>query len=48
MASKFCSSYPQKCDEIDSVHLLLTNEDCVFEVKWKPRADGVVPISDFY
>ncbi|CAK90761.1 unnamed protein product (macronuclear) [Paramecium tetraurelia] len=48
MAQKFCSSYPQKCDEIDSVHLMLTNEDCVFEVKWKPRADGVVPISDFY
>ncbi|CAD8148807.1 unnamed protein product [Paramecium pentaurelia] len=48
MAQKFCCSYPQKCDEIDSVHLMLTNEDCVFEVKWKPRADGVVPISDFY
>ncbi|CAD8052154.1 unnamed protein product [Paramecium sonneborni] len=48
MAQKFCSSYPQKFDEIDSVHLMLTNEDCVFEVKWKPRADGVVPISDFY
>ncbi|CAD8048511.1 unnamed protein product [Paramecium sonneborni] len=48
MAQKFCSSYPQKFDEIDSVHLLLTNEECLFEVKWKPRTDGVVPISDFY
>ncbi|CAD8049706.1 unnamed protein product [Paramecium sonneborni] len=48
MTQKYCYSYPQFGDEIESVYLILTSEDCLFEIKWKTRSDGVKPISDFY
>ncbi|CAD8158872.1 unnamed protein product [Paramecium octaurelia] len=48
MTKKYCNAYPQSGDEIDSVQLILTQEDCIFEIKWKSRFDGVQPISDFY
>ncbi|CAD8134133.1 unnamed protein product [Paramecium octaurelia] len=48
MTQKYCNAYPQIGDEIDSVHLILTQEDCLFEIKWKSRSDGVQPNSDFY
>ncbi|CAD8143414.1 unnamed protein product [Paramecium pentaurelia] len=48
MTQKYCNAYPQSGDEIDSVNLILTQDDCLFEIKWKCRSDGVQPISDFY
>ncbi|CAK72201.1 unnamed protein product (macronuclear) [Paramecium tetraurelia] len=48
MTQKYCNAYPQSGDEIDSVQLILTQEDCIFEIKWKSRSDGLQPISDFY
>ncbi|CAD8050976.1 unnamed protein product [Paramecium sonneborni] len=48
MTQKYCFAYPQFGDEIESVNLILTQEDCLFEIKWKTRTDGTKPISDFY
>lgn len=49
MSSKIQLAHPQKSDEIESVHLILTDEQCAFEVRWKPRnGTGVVPLSDYY
>ncbi|CAD8053827.1 unnamed protein product [Paramecium primaurelia] len=48
MTQKYCNAYPQIGDEIDSVQLILTQEDCLFEIKWKSRSDGIQPNSDFY
>lgn len=49
MSSKIQLAHPQKSDEIESVHLIITDEQCAFEVRWKPRnGTGVVPLSDYY
>ncbi|CAD8136173.1 unnamed protein product [Paramecium octaurelia] len=48
LTQKVTQHYANQDDKLAMIKLQITEDNCVFQLQWKQRADGITPLPEFY